>query len=115
MPPGSPRYVIEGTGAVLFPVEVGDRISVTHDEGGQPCEILYTDPNAQSDPLILGVNSIYDAEGIKALLASADRSLRSLRMGLDGHQNCLPAVVVPFAQHDPKRKGQGPDGGTAIC
>ena len=70
-------------GLYSFPSRLATELSVTNDEGGQPCEILYADPSGQSDPLIFGVNSNYDAEGIKALLASANRSLR---MGLDGHQ-----------------------------
>ena len=33
MPPGTERYVVLGSGAVLIPVEKGDRLTVTNDEG----------------------------------------------------------------------------------
>jgi aminomethyltransferase len=83
MPPGAERYVIQGAGAVLVAVEAGDKVSVSNNEGGQPCEILCVDTHGKADAGILGVTANCEIEGIKALLASADRSLLGLRMGLD--------------------------------
>jgi aminomethyltransferase len=83
MPPGTERYVIQGAGAVLVAVEAGDKVSVINDEGGQPCEILCVDTHGTPDAVILGFTANCEMDGLKALLASADRSLHGLRMGLD--------------------------------
>lgn len=83
MPAGTERYVIQGAGAVLIPVEAGDKIAVSNDEGGQPCEILCVDSSGAPDTGILGVTANCDVEGIKALLTGTDRSLHGVRMGLD--------------------------------
>ena len=37
MPPGTERYVVEGRGAALIPLESGDQLTIINDEGGQCC------------------------------------------------------------------------------
>ncbi len=86
MPVGTERYVVEGCGAILIPVETGDRLTITNDEGGQVCEVVAADPAGKIDTQILGEKSNSDASGLKHLLASSDTSLRGFRMGLDARQ-----------------------------
>jgi aminomethyltransferase len=83
LPKGTERYVVEGCGAILVAVETGDRITVTNDEGGQPCEIVAADAKGAIDAGLIGALANSDAGGLKGLLASSDQSLRGLRMGLD--------------------------------
>ena len=83
LPRGTERYVVEGCGAVLIAVETGDRITVSNDEGGQPCEIVATDPKGAIDAGLIGAAANSDASGLKALLTSSDQSLRGLRMGME--------------------------------
>lgn len=82
LPKGSERYVVEGSGAVLIPVEQGDRITVSNEEGGQVCEIVAAENKGAIDAGIIGAAANSDAAGLKALLSGADRSLRGLRMGV---------------------------------
>ena len=86
MPAGTERYVVEGNGAVLIPVEVGDRITITNDEGGQPCEIIAATDKGAIDAGIIGAAANGDAGGLRGLLTSDDQSLRGLRMGLDARK-----------------------------
>ncbi|PHR54752.1 MAG: aminomethyltransferase [Robiginitomaculum sp.] len=83
MPPGSERYVVEGGGAVLIPIETGDRLEITNDEGGQACEIVAADGKGAIDATILGHKSNADAGGLRALLQANDQSLRGLHMGIN--------------------------------
>lgn len=83
MPPGRSALSLKEPGLCSFPLKLATEESVTNDEGGQPCEFLCADPNRNSAPLNLGINCNCDAEGIKALLASTDLSLRGLRTGLE--------------------------------
>ncbi|MFX0542907.1 DUF1989 domain-containing protein [Roseovarius sp. S4756] len=83
MPPGTERYVVEGSGAILIRIEAGDRFTITNDEGGQPCEVVAADEKGVIDPGIIGGASNSDAAGLKALLSASDQSLRGLRMGLE--------------------------------
>ncbi|WP_085308324.1 DUF1989 domain-containing protein [Planktotalea arctica] len=83
LPPGSERYVVEGAGAILVPIHAGDRIAITNDEGGQPCEIVAVNKLGRLSPEILGQSSSASADGLKALLTSSDQSLRGLRMGIE--------------------------------
>lgn len=92
MPPGTERYVVPGSGAVLLPVEAGDSITITNDEGGQACEILCLDLKGKSHPDLLGAKGNCQAEGLKALLASTDQSLRGLWMGLEARKVDLASV-----------------------
>ncbi len=82
LPKGSERYVVEGSGAVLIPVEQGDRVTIINDEGGQVCEIVAADKKGAIDAGIIEAVANCDAGGLKALLDGADHSLRGLRMGL---------------------------------
>ncbi len=86
LPPGTERYVVQGNGAVLVPVEQGDQITVTNDEGGQICEIVAVDKKGTIDPGLLGEKHNSTAGGLKALLAGSNQSLRSLRMGIESRQ-----------------------------
>jgi aminomethyltransferase len=83
LPRGMERYVVEGCGAILLSVEPGDTLSVTNDEGGQPCEIVAADEAGVIDTAIIGEAPNADAAGLKALLGSTEKSLRGLRMGLE--------------------------------
>lgn len=83
MPPGTERYEVPGCGAALFVLEAGDTLTVTNAEGGQPCEVLAADAKGRVDAGVLGAAADGDARGLKALLATGDTSLRSVRMGLD--------------------------------
>jgi len=83
LPAGTERYVVQGQGAVLIPLEAGDRFSISNDEGGQPCEVIVCGKNGKVDPSIIGASAQGDAGGLKALLDGDDTSLRGLRMGLD--------------------------------
>ena len=86
LPAGTERYVVEGQGAILVPVETGDRITVINTEGGQPCEIVAANAKGGIDAGLLGETSNSDAAGLKALLTGSDQSLRGLRMGLDARK-----------------------------
>ncbi|MFT5060592.1 MAG: aminomethyltransferase [Polaromonas sp.] len=83
LPPGLERHVVEGGGAALFPVEAGDEITIINVEGGQPCEMITADTNGTVNAGVVDARATSAAEGLKALLASGERSLRSLRMGLE--------------------------------
>ena len=83
MPQGTERYVVEGSGAILIPVNTGDNFDIINDEGGQVCEVLAADKTGNIDISILGENSNNDARGLKALLTSDDQSLKGLRLGLE--------------------------------
>ena len=82
MPPGTERYVIQGSGAALINVEPGDTFVVINDEGGQICEILACDSHGVSDTGVLGCSVTGDAHGLKGLLSSGNHSLSSVRIGL---------------------------------
>lgn len=86
LPRGMERYVVEGQGAVLIPLEPGDQITVINDEGGQRSEIVVVDASGRSDAGIIGAATHGDAGGLKALLMSDDQSMRGLRMGLDARK-----------------------------
>jgi aminomethyltransferase len=83
MPPGTERYVVAGSGAILVPIETGDMITIENTEGGQICEILAADAKGKFDPTILGVSDPgQPAQGLLHMLASQNPSLQSVRMGL---------------------------------
>jgi aminomethyltransferase len=77
LPVGHERYVVEGSGAILVQVEVGDQITITNNEGGQICELIATKPG-----IFTGIETT-QADGLRALLSSNNQSLRGMRMGLD--------------------------------
>ena len=82
MPAGVERFVVEGSGAILIPVYLGDNFTISNDEGGQVCEILSADKKGHIDTMILGETANNDARGLKHLLDSNDQSLIWLRLGL---------------------------------
>lgn len=86
LPPGTERYVVEGCGAVLIPMEQGDHITIRNDEGGQVCELVVADSKGKIDAGIVGLTANCSASGLKALLTGNDQSLRGLRMGLDARK-----------------------------
>ena len=49
LPPGTERYVVQGSGAILIPVFAGDKFDVINDEGGQVCEIIAADKKGSID------------------------------------------------------------------
>lgn len=81
--PGNERYVVPGCGALLITIEIGDRITVVNEEGGQPCELLAVDNKGNTDAGLLGQHSNSDGNGLRGLLASRDPSLRSVWLGLE--------------------------------
>ncbi|MFZ1726530.1 MAG: DUF1989 domain-containing protein [Albidovulum sp.] len=83
LPPGTERYVVPGAGAIFVPVATGDRLTISNDEGGQPCEVVAVDGTGRIDAGILGARANSDAGGLKALLAGPEQSLRGLRMGIE--------------------------------
>jgi aminomethyltransferase len=105
LPRGTERYVVEGQGAVLIPLETGDQLTVINDEGGQQCEIVVVDTSGRDDAGILGATADGDAGGLKALLSGDDQSLRGLRMGLDARNidlGTMQAVHLFEATSPPK-------------
>ena len=98
LPPGTERYTVQGSGAILVPVHAGDRISITNDEGAQLCEVVAATGKGVIDAkAMLGLNPDNDASGIKALLTSDEQSLRGLRMGLDARKiDLAKAGAVAF-------------------
>ncbi len=86
MPPGTERYVVNGSGAVLIPIEAGDQITVTNTEGGQIAEIVAADGKGKIDAGILGASANAPAAGLRELLTGSDQSLRGMRMGLDARK-----------------------------
>ncbi|MGB5560655.1 MAG: DUF1989 domain-containing protein [Paracoccaceae bacterium] len=83
MPPGTERYVVAGGGAILVSVASGDKLTITNDEGGQPCEVVAADDKGTIDAGVIGQAGNCDAGGLKALLDASDLSLRGLRLGLE--------------------------------
>ncbi|MCF2905603.1 aminomethyltransferase family protein [Octadecabacter sp. CECT 8868] len=86
LPIGTERYVVEGGGAALVAVSVGDQITIINDEGGQPCELLVSDTKGKIDASVIGATGQGPAVGLQALLNSDDQSLRGMRMGLDARK-----------------------------
>lgn len=79
MPPGTERYRVKGGGSVVLRVEPGDHVTVTDMEGGQPCELSFIDETGRFVSAGLGVAFTNAAEGLKAILASDDESVRRTR------------------------------------
>ncbi|WP_299685971.1 aminomethyltransferase family protein [uncultured Tateyamaria sp.] len=86
MPPGTERYVVQGGGAVFIPVEAGDGLTVINDEGGQVCEVVCADAQGRAGDTLLDRPVDASADGLRALLAGSDQSLRGFRMGLEARK-----------------------------
>ena len=81
---GRERFEVQGGGAALIRVGVGDKITVTNAEGGQRCELVAAGTKGRIDAGILGVVANSDAAGLKALLSGAVGSgLGGLRLGME--------------------------------
>ena len=103
LPPGTERYVVEGSGAILVPLHTGDRFTICNDEGGQPCEIIAANENGRISPELLGQTSTELSHGLKALLKSRNQSLRGLRMGIEarGINVAEPGAIQIFGTATP--------------
>ena len=75
-----------GGGALALRVQVGDRLTLVNDEGGQPCEVVAARPDGRIDAGLLGQVSNSGAEGLKAMLAAGDESLTRLRKALSARR-----------------------------
>lgn len=80
--PGLERHVVPGAGAIVVEIAPGDRLEIVNDEGGQRCELLAAHPDGRLDAGLLGSAPDGLAEGLKALAASGEQSLKRLRTGL---------------------------------
>ncbi|WP_299288659.1 aminomethyltransferase family protein [uncultured Tateyamaria sp.] len=94
MPRGTERYVVQGGGAVLVPVEAGDQVTIINDEGGQVCEVIGADAQGRADQGLLDQPADAPADGLRALLDGDDRSLRGLRMGLEARKVDIAAALA---------------------
>jgi aminomethyltransferase len=83
LPPGTERYVVLGAGAILLPLEKGDKFEITNSEGGQICELVPVDNSGIIDAGVIGEKSNCDASGLKALLTNSNNSLHGLRLGIE--------------------------------
>ena len=88
LPAGTERYIVPGGGAVLIAMSEGDRIELTDEEGGQPCEIVPVGPHAAE--MIGSLEA--PAAGLRAVLGASDQSLRSVRLGLEARGVDLAAA-----------------------
>ena len=82
---GRERHVVRGGGALVVTIGQGDRISITNDEGGQPCELVMADVSGCSAPDLLGATTKATPDGLKTMLALgelAGAGLGKLRQGL---------------------------------
>jgi len=79
---GQERHVVQGGGAILLQVMVGDRLVLVNDEGGQPVEIVAALPDGKIDARLVGQAGGSTVEGLKAMLASGEPSLARMRAGL---------------------------------
>ena len=81
---GRERFEVQGAGAALIRIGVGDTITVNNTEGGQRCELVAADAKGRIDAGILGAVANSDAAGLKALLAAGSGAgLGGLRLGIE--------------------------------
>ena len=86
--PGLERYRVPGGGAIAFPLEPGDQLSITDCEGRQRCELVLFDEQGRPDPGAVGLKSRVAARGLQDLLANGGSQMGSLaahlrRRGID--------------------------------
>ncbi len=82
---GRERYVVPGGGALMLRLNVGDRLTVVNDEGGQIAELIAATQGGRIDAALLGLAPNSGAEGLKAMLALGDTAgegLARLRRGI---------------------------------
>ena len=83
LPHGVQRYVVKGGGSLVVQVFSGDRIKLTDIEGGQNCEVLFTDSSGNFDSSALGAKPNGTGEGLKAILASGFGDAQRSRTALE--------------------------------
>ena len=64
IPRGMERYVVQGAGAVLIPVETGDYLTVNNYQGGQVCELVSAADKGRVNYRILDRPAHAPAEGL---------------------------------------------------
>jgi aminomethyltransferase len=62
------RYTVRGLGCTIMQVFAGDALCLTDIEGGQICELMFSDPFSGFDPGALGAKADGAAQGLKQLL-----------------------------------------------
>ncbi|TCU20067.1 DUF1989 domain-containing protein [Rhizobium sullae] len=72
LPQGTERYRVKGGGSLVVRVEVGDCVTVTDMEGGQPCELSFVDEAGRFLSAGLGATFTNAAKGLKAILSTED-------------------------------------------
>ncbi|TCU29417.1 aminomethyltransferase [Rhizobium azibense] len=82
LPQGTQRYRVKGGGSVVIRVEVGDHVTVTDMQGGQPCELSFVDEAGRFLSAGLGAAFTNAAEGLKAILATGEESAIRTRAAL---------------------------------
>ena len=82
LPIGVQRHVVKGGGSLVVQAFAGDQIKLTDVEGGQICEILFSDLSGNFDATALGVNANGTGEGLKAILASGFGDAQKSRAAL---------------------------------
>jgi aminomethyltransferase len=80
--PGRERYRVAGGGALVVPLEAGDRLTVIDREGRQRGELAAFAPGGAEDPAALGVRATGPADGIARLLGGDDEAARGLAAAL---------------------------------
>ena len=83
LPHGVQRYVVKGGGSLVVQMFSGDRIKLTDIEGGQNCEVLFTDSSGNFDSSALGAKPNGTGEGLKAILASGFGDAQRSRTALE--------------------------------
>ncbi|SCW48786.1 aminomethyltransferase [Rhizobium mongolense subsp. loessense] len=82
LPQGTERYRVKGGGSLVVRVEVGDHVTVTDMEGGQPCELSFVDEAGCFLSAGLGATFTNAAEGLKAILSTGEDSAIRTRAAL---------------------------------
>ncbi len=86
LPDNVERYLVEGGGSAVVPIEAGDRVRVVDMEGGQACELVASRADGSFDTAaVLGAKTDSDAEGLKAILAGEGHSAKRARRALERH------------------------------
>ncbi|MEZ5776205.1 MAG: DUF1989 domain-containing protein [Hyphomicrobiaceae bacterium] len=83
LPKDVERYVVDGGGSMVVPLEAGDEIAVRDMEGGQPVEIVTADGKGRIDPGMLGRKGNASAKGLRAILGGEEESARIARRALE--------------------------------
>ena len=101
---GLERYEVPGAGALLIPMDAGDRVTVINAEGGQRAELVAADARGRVDAGLLGTAANAGADGLRALLASGQGAgLGGLRLGIErrGIDLATAPAVTLFGAESP--------------